>query len=172
MIYDYDLRMSDESSEAKQREEEVEQFLKDLGFELIIHDIIVKEENKQIGQIDSLFEYNNRMFIIEVSTKKKLDNMKKNYFFSKWSDAYNLGRLRKQCKLKTMKTFRIYFDMVTDTPENHEGLDHITKRQKGNKIVYLNMYKRLVADLKKNKSSTRTRFIKWVESTDDLHTIL
>ena len=100
-----------------------------------------------------------------MSTKKKLDNQKKNFFFSKWSDGYNLRKLRKKYNLSTKNTFRVYFDRVTKTPENHAGLDHITKRRKGNKVVYLDKYGEFQKDLKKNPSSVRKEFLKWLETT-------
>ena len=128
--------MTNVNPETKRQEEEIEKFLTNLGFTQIMSNETILDEKIEIGEIDSLFEYKDYLFIIEVSTKKKLDNQKKNFFFSKWSDGYNLGKLRKKYNLSVKKTFRVYFDRVTDTHENHAGLDNITIRRKGNKIVY------------------------------------
>ena len=143
----------------------MEKFLTNLGFSKIISNEVILEKKLEIGEIDSLFEYKDYLFIIEVSTKKRLDNQKKNFFFSKWSDGYNLRKLRKQCNINKKKTIRVYFDRVTKDPENHAGLDHITERRKGNKVVYLDKYEEFQNDLKKNPSSARNHFLKWVETT-------
>ena len=151
--------------ETKRHEEEIEKFLTNLGFTQIMSNEIILDEKLEIGEIDSLFEYNDYLFIIEVSTKKKLDNQKKNFFFSKWSDGYNLRKLRKKYNLGVKKTFRVYFDRVTKTPENHAGLDHITLRRKGNKVVYADKYEEFKKDLKEGTSLARRYFLKWVETT-------
>ena len=156
--------MTNVNPETKRHEEEIERFLINLGFIQIMSNEIILDGKIEIGEIDSLFEYKDYLFIIEVSTKKKLDNQKKNFFFSKWSDGYNLRKLRKRYDLSVKKTFRVYFDRVTDTPENHAGLDHITKRRKGNKVVYADKYEEFQKDLKKNISSVRRDFLKWVET--------
>lgn len=126
---------------------------------------IILDGKDEIGEIDSLFEYKDYLFIIEVSTKKNKDNQKKNFFFSKWSDGYNLRKLRKKYNISKKKTYRIYFDIVTKTPENHAGLDHITKRRKGNKIVYADVYDEFQTNLKKSDSLAISNFLKWLETT-------
>jgi len=155
--------LANANPETKRHEEEIEKFLTNLGFTQIMSNEIILDRKIEIGEIDSLFEYKDCLFIIEVSTKKKLDNQKKNFFFSKWSDGYNLRKLRKRYDLSVKKTFRVYFDRVTDTPENHAGLDHITKRRKGNKIVYADRYEAFQNDLKKNPLLARKHFLKWME---------
>ena len=157
--------MTNVNPETKRHEEKIEEFLTNIGFTKIMSNEIILDKKLEIGEIDSLFEYNDYLFIVEVSTKKKLDNQKKNFFFSKWSDGYNLRKLRKKYNLNTKKTFRVYFDRVTKTPENHAGLDHITIRRKGNKVVYLDKYEELMKDLKENPSSVRKEFLKWLETT-------
>jgi len=152
-----------QNPETKIQEEEIIGFLRNLGFTEIDSNPIIKDGKAEIGEIDSLFEYKDYLFIIEVSTKKRLDNQKKNFFFSKWSDEYNLRILRKKYNLNKKKTFRIYFDRVTNTPENHAGLDHITLRRKGNKIVYLDMYEKFHDELDRNPSLARKHFLEWLE---------
>lgn len=125
---------------------------------------IILDGKIEIGEIDSLFEHKNYLFIIEVSTKKNQDNQKKNFFFSKWSDGYNLKKLRKKYDLRVKKTFRVYFDRVTNMPENHAGLDHITKRRKGNKVVYADKYEEFKRDLEKSSSLAQRHFLKWIET--------
>jgi len=153
--------------ETKRHEEEIEKFLTKLGFKNIFSNKTIKDGKAEIGEIDSLFEYEEYLFIIEVSTKKRLDNQKKNFFFSKWSDGYNLRILRKKYDLSKKKTFRIYFDRVTKTPENHAGLDHITKRRKRNKVVYLDKYEEFQDDLKKKLSLARRHFLEWLEKIEE-----
>ena len=145
-------------------EKKVESFLRDLGFNQRATNPIIMDGNAQIGEIDSIFEYNDYLFVVEVSTKDKFANEKKNYFFSKWSDAYNLKRLRKQCKVSSKNVFRIYFDMIKTTPENHAGLDHMTKRRKRNKVVYLDRYKEF-SKMLNNKTLARTEFLKWLQNS-------
>jgi hypothetical protein len=156
--------MTNDNPETKLHEEKVEKFLMNIGFSRIMSNEIILDGKLEIGEIDSLFEYKNYLFIIEVSTKKKQDNQKKNFFFSKWSDGYNLRKLRNKYNLSGKKTFRIYFDRSTDSPENHAGLDHITKRRKGNKVVYADKYEEFQKDLKENIPLARKHFLKWVES--------
>ena len=157
------MNLANMNPETKHHEEEIEEFLTNLGFAKIMSNEIILDEKLEMGEIDSLFEYRDYLFIIEVSTKKKLDNQKKNFFFSKWSDGYNLRKLRKKYDLKTKKTFRVYFDRVTKTPENHAGLDHITLRRKGNKVVYVDKYEELQKDLKKKPALAQRHFLKWIE---------
>lgn len=151
--------------ETKRHEIEVEKFLEDIGFTKIMSGETIKDGNAEIGEIDSLFAYKNYLLIIEVSTKKRLDNQKKNFFFSKWSDEYNLKILRKKYNLRKKKTFRVYFDRVTNTPENHAGLDHITKRKKCNKVIYLDMYEKLREEFSRNPSSMQKYFLKSIETS-------
>ena len=66
-----------------------------------------------------------------------------------------------QCEQK--KDHPSYFDKVTKEPENHLGLDHITLRRKGNKVVYADKYEELENSLNKNKSLARKEFLKWLE---------
>jgi len=154
--------LTNQNPETKIQEEEVIGFLKNLGFIAISFNPIIRDGKNEIGEIDSLFEYKDYLFIIEVSTKKRLDNQKKNFFFSKWSDGHNLRILRKKYNLSKKKTFRIYFDRVTNTPENHAGLDHITERRKGNKIVYLDTYEKFHDELVRNPSLARRHFLEWL----------
>ncbi len=156
--------MINQKPETKIQEEEITGFLNNLGFTEIVSNPIITDGKAEIGEIDSLFEYKDYLFIIEVSTKKRLDNQKKNFFFSKWSDGYNLRILRKKYNLNKKKTFRVYFDRVTNTPENHAGLDHITKRRKGNKIVYLDRYEKFHDELDRNQSVARKHFLEWLEA--------
>lgn len=148
--------------ETKRHEEEVEKFLTKLGFRQIMSNEVILDDKLEIGEIDSLFEDKSHLFIIEVSTKKKQDNQKKNFFFSKWSDGYNLRKLRKKYNLSVKKTFRVYFDKVTETPENHKGLDHITKRRKGNKVVYADKFEEFKRDLEKSSTLAQRHFLKWL----------
>jgi len=157
--------LTNQNPETKRHEEEIERFLTKLGFTKIMSNEIILDKEIEIGEIDSLFEYNDYLFIVEVSTKKKQDNQKKNFFFSKWSDGYNLRKLRKRYNLGVKKTFRVYFDRVTNTPENHAGLDHITMRRKGNKVIYADKYEELKADLKKSSTLARKHFLEWIETS-------
>ena len=160
--------MNNHTSEIKNpHEREVAEFMIELGFDLKKTNPIIAENKKQIGEIDSIFEYDDCLFLVEVSLGKRLVNEKKNFFFSKWSDEYNLKILRNQCGLKTKKVIRIYFDLAKDDPENHEGLDHITVRKKGNKAVYLNTYKKFVNELNENKRSAQENFLKWLDSGEE-----
>ena len=157
------LDLTNQDPKTKHHEEEVEKFLINLGFTKIMSNEVILKGKLEIGEIDSLFEYKDNLFIIEVSTKKRLDNQKKNFFFSKWSDGYNLRKLRKQCNINKKKTIRVYFDRVTKDPENHAGLDHITERRKGNKVVYLDKYEEFQEELKKNSTQAQEHFLEWVE---------
>jgi len=154
-------------SEIKEpNERKVAYFLKNLGLTPIDYNPIINDGNYQIGEIDSIFQFNDYLLLVEISKKDKQTNMKKNYFFSKWSDAYNLRKLRKKYKeynLETKKVFRIYFDTVKDNPENHAGIDHMTKRRKRNKVVYLERYKEFSS--MKNKTLARTQFLKWLSNS-------
>ena len=156
--------MTNVNPETIRHEKEVEKFLTKLGFDPIMSNEIIKDGKLEIGEIDSLFEYKDYLFIVEVSTKKKQDNQKKNFFFSKWSDGYNLRKLRKKYKLSVKKTVRVYFDKVTMEPENHKGLDHITKRRKGNKVVYADKYEEFKKDLKKDPVLARKHFLEWIKT--------
>jgi hypothetical protein len=156
--------LTNQNPETKRHEDEVETFLTNLGFTKIMTGETIKDGNAEIGEIDSLFEYKNYLLIVEVSTKKRLDNQKKNFFFSKWSDDYNLKILRKKYNLRKKKTLRLYFDRVTKTPENHAGLDHITKRKRGNKVIYLDTYEKLQEEFGRNSSSMQKHFLKMMEA--------
>ena len=66
---------------------------------------------------------------------------------------------------KAKKHLEVRLSYTTKRPENHEGLDHITKRRKGNKVVYADTYEEFQKDLMKNPSSVRKEFLKWLETT-------
>jgi len=160
------LKANKQISEIKEDNERgVAYFLKNLGLTPIDFNPIIYDGKFQIGELDSIFLFNDYLLIVEVSKKDTQTNMKKNFFFSKWSDAYNLRKLRKKYKeynLETKIVFRIYFDTVKDDPQNHAGIDHMTIRRKRNKVVYLEMYKKFLKI--KNKTLARTQFLKWLES--------
>ncbi len=158
--------MTNVNPETKLEEERIIDFLQKLGFYEIDSNTIIKDGTDQIGEIDTLFRYLDYLFIVEVSTKKKLDNQKKNFFFSKWSDGYNLRKLRQKYGITQKKTIRIYFDRSTKTPENHAGLDHITKRHKGNKIVYADKFEEFQKDLQKSLLLTRKHFLEWLKKNE------
>ena len=148
-------------------EQKVACFLKNLGLTSIIFNPIINDGNYQIGEIDSIFQFKDYLLLVEVSKKDKQANLKKNYFFSKWSDAYNLGKLSKEYKvnnLETKKVFRIYFDLAKDDPQNHAGIDHMTKRRKNNKVVYLEKFKEFSDKLEKNPTLARIQFLKWLNN--------
>lgn len=142
-------------------EREVAEFLLRLGFTPKKFNPIIAENKKQIGEIDSIFEYKDYQFLVEVSIGTRLVNEKKNFFFSKWSDKHNLQILRKQCGLDSKKVIRIYFDLIKETPQNHEGLDHITERKEGNKVVYLDKYEKFLDELDRNPTLARKYFLEW-----------
>ena len=154
--------MTNVNPETKLEEKIIIDFLNKLGFDEITSNTIIKDRNDQIGEIDTLFRYLDYLFIVEISTKKKLDNQKKNFFFSKWSDGHNLRKLRQKFRITQKKTIRIYFDRSTKTPENHAGLDHITKRRKGNKIVYADKFEEFQSSLNEDSSFVRRNFLKWL----------
>ena len=68
--------MTNVNPETKRHEEKIEGFLIKLGFSRIMSNGVILDGNLEIGEIDSLFEYKDYLFIIEVSTKKKQDNQK------------------------------------------------------------------------------------------------
>lgn len=158
--------MTNVNPETKRHEEEVERFLTNLGFTMNCSGKRILDGKNEIGEIDSLYEYKDYLLIVEVSTKKKHDNQKKNFFFSKWSDGYNLRKLRKQCNVNKKKTIRVYFDKVTKIPENHGGLDHITKRRKGNNVVYADKFEEFQKDLQKSSSLSRKHFLEWLKKNE------
>ena len=145
-----------------EHERKVAEFLNRLEFTPKEFNPIIKENKKQIGEIDSIFEYDNCLFLVEVSIGTQIVNEKKNFFFSKWSDEYNLEILRKQCELKSKKVIRIYFDLIKETPQNHEGLDHITERKEGNKVIYLNTYQKFDGESHRDPSLVKKQFLDYI----------
>jgi len=97
------LKNVDFSEIENEHERKVAEFLNRLGFTPKKLNPIIAENKKQIGEIDSIFEYNDCLLLVEVSIGTQIVNEKKNFFFSKWSDDHNLEILRKQCELKSKK---------------------------------------------------------------------
>jgi len=59
------MNLTNVNPDTKLHEEEIEEFLTDLGFTKIMSNEIILDEKLEIGEIDSLFEYKNYLFIIE-----------------------------------------------------------------------------------------------------------
>ena len=102
----YLLKISDPN------EKRVANLLLDMGLTFVGSNIeVLNAERRSIGEIDLLFQFEDTLFLIEVSVAKSNKNQKKLFFFHKWMDSQNVNIMRKQCGLAGQKVIRIYFDL-------------------------------------------------------------
>lgn len=141
-------------------ERNVANLLLDLGLTFVDANVRIGESSQEyLGEIDSLFTWNDYLFLIEVS-KEKTSNEKKFTFFTKWADNDILEFITKSRMLQSKKVIRLYFDLSTGTPENKSPyLQILTKSFKMNKVVYLDDYEKF---LNFTKSGTENLFLDWI----------
>lgn len=151
-------------------ERNVAHLLLNMGFSFLeCNQKILNSDEKNIGEIDLLFTFEDYLFLIEVSKDRHSGSSKKISFFSKWDRKENLNSLRKQFHLSPRKVQRIYFDLATKKkPENSSvELDMITKKTKMNKIAYLDDYEYFVNCTKKIGSWAKNDFLDWLDFEDE-----
>ena len=119
-------------------ERKVGVLLLQMGFTLVDSNVIVLDSrSRRIGEIDIIFEFEDTLFLVEVSSDKHSGNSKKLAFFSKWSDSFNLTTLKKQCNLGSQKIIRIYFDLRHNIVDlGSAEIENVTSSEKMNKICY------------------------------------
>ena len=141
-------------------ERNVADLLLELGLTFVDANVRRGESPQEyLGEIDSLFTWNEYLFLIEVS-KERNSNEKKFTFFTKWADNEILELITKPRMLQSKKIIRVYFDLSTKTPENKSPyLQILTRPHRMNKVVYLDDYENF---LNFAKSGTSNLFLDWI----------
>jgi len=141
-------------------ERNVANLLLDLGLTFVDANVRRGESPQEyLGEIDSLFTWNEYLFLIEVS-KEKNSNEKKFTFFTKWADNEILELITKPRMLQSKKIIRVYFDLSTKTPENKSPyLQILTRPHRMNKVAYLDDYENFLNFV---KSGTSNLFLDWI----------
>ncbi len=155
------LEMEKKFSEMNNDEERnVANLLLDLGLTFVDANVRIGESQQEyLGEIDSLFTWNDYLFVIEVS-KEKASNEKKFTFFTKWADSDILELITNPRMLQSKIVIRLYFDLSTKTPENKSPyLQILAKPFKMNKVAYLDDYYNF---LNFTKSGTSNLFLDWI----------
>jgi len=153
-----------------ENERNVADLLLNLGFALVdTNSTITNSSDKKIGEIDSMFTFEDYLFLIEVSKDKHSGSSKKIAFFSKWSEKDNLEIIRKRYGLRPRKVLRVYFDLSTKTsPENSSAeIDRMTQSDKMNKVIYLDDYEYFLNSLKKIGSWAKNDLLDFLEFSDE-----
>lgn len=121
-----------------ENEREVGKLFLDIEFDLVDCNAVIKRNNREVGEIDLIFDYNNYLFLIEVSKQRRDISRKIDHFFSRWSDRGNLYLIFGKYSISPMKTIRIYFDLSRETTSDPlESLDHhINNNEVKNEILY------------------------------------
>lgn len=143
-------------------ERKVAEFLLKLGLDFVDCNLKIGEHQHQLfGEIDSLFKFQNHLFLIEVS-KEKGANEKRFAFFTKWADQDVLKWITKKYNLRPKKIIRVYFEMQAKKPEKYESpfLKMMTKKDKWNKVLYSERFDHFENNLLNNIEHTRDEFLK------------
>ena len=143
-------------------ERKVAEFLLRLGFDFVDCNLKIGELQHQLfGEIDSLYKFQNQLFLIEVS-KKRGANEKRFAFFTKYADIDVIKLIIKKYNLRPKRIIRIYFEMQAKKPEKYESLflKTMTKKDKWNKIVYSERFDYFENRLQKDIDDTRSEFLK------------
>ena len=146
----------------------VVEFLRKLGLECIDCNAEVGKYKHQLyGEIDSIFKFQDYLFLVEVS-KKRGANQKRFAFFTKWADKDVLKWITKEYGLHPKKIIRLYFEMQGEKPENFPSpfLEMMTKKGKWNKVIYSERFNYFVSSSKKNIQDIRKEFLKELEVSE------
>lgn len=167
LVYEAEKRISLIKNE---NERNVAQLLLNLGFTFVDANPTIENSSKQkIGEIDSMFTFEDYLFLIEVSKDKHSGSSKKIAFFSKWSEKDNLEVIRKQYDLRPRKVMRVYFDLSTKTlPENSSAeIVRMTQSDKMNKVVYFDDYEYFLNSFKKIGPWAKNDLLDFLEFSDE-----
>jgi DGQHR domain-containing protein len=101
-----------------------------MGLTLKGVDVEVKgEHGGQIGEVDLVFQFEDVIFLIEVTHRARADTTKTDRFFARWLDAPNVDRLLSICGLPSQPIVRVFFEMNQDRPpQEHESLAQYLQR--------------------------------------------
>jgi len=149
-------------------ERKVAEFLLKLGLDFVDCNLKIGELQHQLfGEIDSLYKFQNHLFLIEVS-KKKGANEKRFAFFTKYADIDVIKLITKKYNLRPKKIIRVYFEMQAKRPEKYESLflKTMTKKDKWNRVLYSERFDHFEISLQNNIDDTREEFLKELGLTE------
>lgn len=138
---DYEQKVKKIESKAKtQGEKVVNKLFLDLGFDFVDCNIVVKEGEEEIGEIDGLFRLkDDYLLILETDDEKKASSRKIGEFYSKWSDKKNIKKIQNKYKInRAIESIRIFIANKSETPVGNtkKSLRHHFEGSSNNKILY------------------------------------
>lgn len=158
-------------SEAKTRiqslvndeEKRISALLFNLGFDAIdFNSEIFDDSRRKIGEIDSLFLFEDHLLIVEV-TKEDLDSDSIVAWFSKWSDEGNIQRIFSKYSLSTRHSHRIFFCLHRERPTSLSANIERVLSDNTNKIVFLDEIERYEENVGVIGKWERNNFLNFLE---------
>lgn len=103
-----------------------------IGSNVKIHD----SQDNEIGEIDLIFEFNNYLFLVEVTSQKKNLKAKMGHWYSRWSNEENMDLLRDKTNKRLYKMYKIFIVLSSDYgTKKFASLDHLLSN-KYNKLLF------------------------------------
>lgn len=159
-------------SEARQRiqaqqnpdEKRVNTLLLDLGFNAVDFNTRIFDENGQeIGEIDSLFLFEDHLLIIETTTEARLETGNIVAWFSKWSDETNIKRIFSKYHLSPRSSQRLFFWLYKDRPSQLSPNLTRVLHERSNKIIFRDEVKRYEENFSIVGRWERNNFLNFME---------
>jgi len=127
-----------------QEEKRVNKLLLDFGFQAVDFNIVITNSAaQQIGEIDSVFLFENHVLIVEVTNEADLATDSIVAWFSKWSDEGNIQRLLSRYNLPTRyHPHRVFFVLSEERPSQLSINLQRVLQAPANRIIYLDELQR------------------------------
>lgn len=163
-------------SEARERiralenggEKRVNTLLLDLGFEAVDFNVRIFDENGQeIGEIDSLFVFEDHLLITETTIKADLETDSIVAWVSKWSDETNINRIFTKYKLSPRFSHRLFFWLSRERPRRLSPNLMRVLRIRSNKIIFLDEVARYEENFNIVGIWERNNFLNFLEIKKD-----
>lgn len=145
-------------------EKRVNTLLLNLGFHAVDFNAKILNDNRQeIGEIDSLFLFDNHLLIIEITNETNLETDRIISWFSKWSDDVNINRIFTKYRLSPRQTHRIFFWLSRERPNRLSPNIARVLQDHSNKLVFLDEVKRYEENYAIVGTWERNNFLNFLE---------
>jgi len=146
-----------------EEEKRVNTLLMNFGFSAIdFNTRIFKENGQEIGEIDSLFAFEDHLLIIEITGEANVENDRIVAWFSKWADEDNINRVFLKHNLTPKSPHRIFFLLSQERPPQLSASLQRVLQESNNKIVFLDEVKRYEENFKIVGEWERNNFLNFL----------
>lgn len=148
-------------------ERRVNTLLLNFGLQAINFNAQIRDErDREIGEIDALFAFDNHLLIIETTEESEPDSDTIVAWFTKWSNQTNIDRLYQEYNLSPSRSpHRLFFWLSRDRPSPDELSPSLSPilEDSSNKIVFRDEVKRYEENFRIVGKWERNNFLNFLE---------